>query len=527
MAVKSQAKSRRKAQPRALHKPRGVVHPRVLAVGPERFAFVCVDCAKARSKIMMADFYGRVLLEPTTVEHNQSGFQTALKSIRDAMARHQIKDLIVVIERTGRYHGPVQRAFREAGFEVRVIHPYTTKQYRLPADPGHKTDDTDLAAIHRAAVNGFGLLEHEPDPLYVRLQLLARHRRKLVQKRVALLQQMLEHLQSFMPGYSRCVADVFDSPVALWVARNRGSAAAIVQAGMDGLSRLVRQAGIRVQQSTLEKIVAWARSAPSAEEPALLHQRIFCELDADQLAKARSIRAIEGELAEPLAQTPYVLLLGIVGINVVSAAEFAGAMGPIERYPRARAITGRAGLFPSRYQSDHVDRRDGALVRHANRDLRYAILMIADNLIKCNEHFAILAAGWRLKGKDARDLRVQVAGRFCWIAYQMVAGRMAFQHPCARNRDCILDKLIRFALEHSTTPDQLSRTLDAAVAQLPRTVHCEEAVPLAEELDRVQKQRGAGPHPLRTILPAVLAKLEVNLVRSTGSGEADPTGRPS
>jgi transposase len=178
-----------------------------------------------------------------------------------------------------------------------------------------------------------------------------------------------------------------------------------------GLSQHTRQAGLRVQRSTLEKIVAWARSAPSAEERASLHHRILLELDADQLAKAHGIRAIEGELAGLLARTPYVLLLSVVGINVVSAAEFAGEMGPIERYPKARAITGRAGLYPSRSQSDEVDRRDGPLIRHANHDLRHAILMIADNLIKCNDHFAVLAAGWRLEGKDARDIRVRVAGR--------------------------------------------------------------------------------------------------------------------
>jgi len=199
-------------------------------------------------------------------------------------------------------------------------------------------------------------------------------------------------------------------------------------------------------------------------------------------------------------------------------------MGPIARYPKARAITGRAGLFPARYQSDQVDRRDGALVRHANHNLRYAILMIADNLIKCNDHFKVLAAGWRLKGKDARGIRVQAAGRFSRIAYQMVAGRLTFQHPCARQRDSILDKLIRFSLEHPTAPDQLLRTLEAAVTQLPRTAYGEEAVPLAEELARVEKSRGTGPHPLVAILPAVLAKLEVNLVRSPKSGEADPTG---
>jgi hypothetical protein len=81
--------------------------------------------------------------------------------------------------------------------------------------------------------------------------------------------------------------------------------------------------------------------------------------------------------------------------------------------------------------------------------------------------FAVLARGWRLQGKDARDLRVRVAGRFCRIAYQMVAGRMTFRHRCARQRDSVLKKLIRFALERGTASDQLTRDLDAAVSQLP------------------------------------------------------------
>ena len=111
------------------------------------------------------------------------------------------------------------------------------------------------------------------------------------------------------------------------------------------------------------------------------------------------------------------------------------------------------------------------LVRRANHDLRRAILMIADNLIKCNEHFGVLAAGWRLKKLDPRDIRVRVAGRFCRIAYHMVAGRMTYRHPCSQQRDYILTKLIRFALEHEIAPDQLLRNLDAATVQLPpRTI---------------------------------------------------------
>ena len=280
MAVKSRSKDRRKSQPHTLHKPRGVVHPRIVAVGPEHFAFVCVDCAKARSKIMLADFYGRVLLEPTTVEHNRSGFETALISVRTATARHQIKDVIVVIERTGRYHGPVRRAFGEAGFEVRIIHPYTTKQYRLPADPGNKTDDTDLSAIHRAAVNGFGLAEPNPT--------------RSTSNSNCWPGTAASRCRSTSPSSSRC-SSIFNRSCRDIPGASRTSSIPPPPSGWPG-SRLGR-GDRRGRRRRLEPTGSTgrpegptlhpredrrlARSAPSAEEPASLHHRIFLGLDAD------------------------------------------------------------------------------------------------------------------------------------------------------------------------------------------------------------------------------------------------------
>src|SRR5437016_8330593 len=54
-----------------LQKPRGTFHPRVQKVGPEHFGIVCFDCAKARSKWMLCDFYGKILSPPTEVEHTR------------------------------------------------------------------------------------------------------------------------------------------------------------------------------------------------------------------------------------------------------------------------------------------------------------------------------------------------------------------------------------------------------------------------------------------------------------------------
>jgi transposase len=521
MASASRSRKRRSGRRHLIHKPRGVIHPRVQAVGPERFGIVSVDCAKARSKWMLADFYGKVLVPPTVVEHTKSGLEGMVCAVKKAKLEFGLLDMIVAVERTGRYHHPIKRAFRRAGFDTRVVHPLTSKQFRQSADPGNKTDDTDLNAIHRATVNGFGLIEQPLDAVSARLQLLERHRRDLVDKKTVLRCQIQEHLQAIMPGYAKCFDDIFDAKIPLEVAKHFGSADAVLQAGFAGLTQHIRQAGLRTHRPTLEKVLAWARIAAPATEEATIHHSIMKDLEADYAVKLRAAKAVEAELVELLVQTPYVLLLGVPGINVVSAADFAGEMGPIGYYPHARAITGRAGLFPSRYQSDEVDYPNGKLIRCANRRLRDAIMRIADNLIEFNDHFRVLAAQWQLQGKDPRSIRVRVAGRFCRIAYWMVAQRTTYHHPSCRQRDYILSKLIKFSLEHDIDIARLMKHLDAAAAQLPSAGRVEEGAALVAELNQLQNKRGSGPRLLAQILPAVLAKLGVQLITSTKSGEVD------
>src|SRR5256714_15394839 len=87
-----------------LGKPRGVLHPRVEQVGPEHFGIVCFDCAKARSKFLLANFYGHVLIPPTVVAHDRQGLDEAVARGRQPMAAHDLRDGLVAIDRTGRYH---------------------------------------------------------------------------------------------------------------------------------------------------------------------------------------------------------------------------------------------------------------------------------------------------------------------------------------------------------------------------------------------------------------------------------------
>lgn len=491
----------------------GQLSSRVEQVGPEHFGIVAIDCAKARSRYLLSDFYGRALVPPTTLPHTRGDFQAAIQCLRQSMQRHQLKDVVVSIERTGEYHQPVVRAFKEANFETRLVHPLTSKHFRQPADPGNKTDDTDLAAIFRATTQGFGLADPVWPELYINLRLLRRLRRDLVKKKTILDCQIREVLHAAMPGYAECFCHLFESPAPLIIARHTTSPEAVRQAGSAGLKHITDQAGIKCQGETFPKILAWAQQAPTGHAHSDQLRRILGTLDDDRLAKTQQIIELERDLASLVVQTPYALLLVIPGINIVTCADLAGELGPIHFYLNANRITGRAGLMPCRYQSDQVDRPNGPLQPRGQRRLRAVLMQTAHNLVNKNQYFQARADAWKRAGKHPVWMRVKVAKIFSRLAFAMVAGRQIFRHPCCQQRHYILTKLLEFHQEHRTMPEQMRQDMETVIAQLPARMRAEEAKPLRQHLDELAKAR-RGPQPLLKIIPLVLARLGMRVIES-------------
>jgi transposase len=431
---------------------------------------------------------------------------------------HELKDIVVAIERTGTYHRPVQDAFRRAHFETRLVHPFASKQFRQPADADNKTDDTDLAGIFRAAVNGFGLLQPTWADSYLELQQLSRRRRDLVCKTTILRCQIKETLHQLMPGYAELFpAHFFDTPVALPLARATGSAQAVLDAGLNGLPRCVPQ-GMHCRMTTLAHILDWARTAMPPQNPCQLFREQLDHLADDFLQKSKEIRTLEQRSAHRLSAVPYVHLLALPGICVVSAAELAGELGPIEYYADANRITGRAGLCPSRYQSDLVD-TTGPLRRRANRRLRAVLLRIAVNLIRHNHYFQARADRWTRQQKDPRWIRVKVSKSFSRLAFIMISGRCLVPHPSCQPRHSICDKIMAFHCEHHTDIQRALEDIDRVSAQLSARTGREETRMLQNQLADRRCRRRRGPQAIGKIIPLVLARLGIRMVQSETEGE--------
>ena len=454
---------------------------------------------------MLSDFYGRVIIEPTEVEHHRGALDAMIQQVNEACEAEGILDSIVAVEMTGVYHKPVQNAFRKAGFDTRTVHPFSSSHYREALHPDSKTDDHDLEAIFHAAINGYGLSILPVDPTYRSLQRLARHRRNLVKQRSRLNVQIRVLLHQAMPGYADLWEDdkLFYRSIAMPIATHYCSADAIKKAKPSGMASYLRRNRIRFQQRTIDKIYAWSLQACEPDPLAdLLTEQWKQLLNVRDLISSQ-INDTERKSAHLLAKTPYILLLSVTGINVVSAAEYAGEAGPIEHYASASAINGRAGLYPTRYQSDEVD-RTGAAAKNCNRRLRGACILVAKNLIKCHSYYRGLAALWAKRGVATTDRQCRMANRANRMVFQIVSGRQVW-HGKGVDREYLLLKLREFHRMHETSIDATVADMSAATDWLPKSTYPDEAKPLAKLATK--KRRGAVS--IGELLIPLLARLGV------------------
>jgi len=502
----------------------GGVHPqrrsraleeRVRRVGPDHFGVLAVDSAKHRFAVLLADFYGGTLMDMLEVDNTAFALEALVTEVKAQAQRHGLKDMVVAIEQTGRYHVPIRQVLRKH-WDVQMVHPFATKQLRQPADPGNKTDPTDLQAIVRALIVGYGRSEAELPARWADWRLVSREREALVRQRAWARVRIEMRTEALMPGYSAQFGCLWKSPLPLLLARDFGSAQALLAAGQQGILARAREEGHHPQHKTVARVLQWALQASAPDPSASVGHRLLCDqIDFLRFIEAR-IGQYECSLADYLVDTPGVLLLGIQGINVVSAGSYGAELGPIEHYLHPTKITGRAGIYPSRYQSDETDLADGPLVGQHNARLRDAIFEIAHNLIAYNPHFKAWA---ELRGKRhwaKKKVHVAIACKFVRISYWMLAGRTVFQHPCMAGRESILRKLFHFAKSHHIPAQDTLSLLQRAAQQLPAEVREEEARALLDDLPKGARPRHRnGPERLGEILPRVIAWLAPHLSTET------------
>ncbi|MGV3484814.1 MAG: transposase [Planctomycetaceae bacterium] len=296
---------------------------------------------------------------------------------------------------------------------------------------------------------------------------------------------------------------MFHNRVAFTIAKAYPSAELIGQAGTKKLINCLIKEKIRVVPKTVDRIIAWSQQAAVPEDCFTPCTDIWQQYLVLHTSMSEQITQAERKIASFLAQTPYVLLLSIPGINVISAGELAGEAGPIEHYASTQAINGRAGLFPSCYQSDQVN-RSGGVAWSCNRRLRAASILVAHNLIKCHPYYRGQAALMKSNRVATRDIECRIANRANRMVFQIVSGKQVWRGHGV-DRDYLLKKLMVFHQASQTDATQIVKDLMEAAKYLPKS----HALAEGQQLPVATVRPRGGTQSLGALLLPLLIRLGV------------------
>lgn len=277
-----------------------------------------------------------------------------------AWARTLGDQRVWVIEDCRHVSGPVERFLLDHGEQVTRLAPHLMAQARTHVGQRGKSDPIDALAVARAAL-AHGL-ERLPTARLagteLEIRLIHQHHQRLVRQRTALINDLRWNLYDLWPEFK--------------VAARRLNQPGVQQRVAGKLRAAERTARVRVARDELRRIRELTRSI---------------NLLIDELTQL--VTRVAPQL---IAQT---------GIGPITAAALIGEIAGADRFRTDAQLARTAGCAPIPVSSGRTDRH--RLDRGGNRQLNYAVHMIAISRIRFDADTALYIAKQRTAGKTTTE----------------------------------------------------------------------------------------------------------------------------
>ena len=320
--------------------------PTVLATEPANGQTCGIDWARDDHAVSIVDSRGKEVAR-SIIEHNTAGLRTLVKLLTSAGVAE------VAIERPD---GPVVDVLLDAGITVVVISPNQLKNLRgRYGSAGNKDDRFDAFVLaDTLRTDRIRLRPLVPDTAAtVALRTTCRARKDLIGHRIALANQLREHLNRTFPGAVGLFADL-DSMISLTF-----------------LTRYDRQD--RADWLTAARLGAWLASVgyTGGMDPAVLHARLITAprgatgeegaahahitgaLVTTLKTLVEQIKTLSDQIAEQLAtHADAHIFTSLPRSGKIRAAKLLAEIGDCRgRFPTPEALACLAGVAPSTRQS--------------------------------------------------------------------------------------------------------------------------------------------------------------------------------
>lgn len=320
-----------------------------------------VDVAKNKSMIMLMNSEGEIFIDTKEINHNLEDFEKVKEEIKEINPQN----LTVFMESTGTYHLPVERYFKENGFNTLVINSLTTKN-NYDTIRKTKTDKKDL---------------------YANLKAMTRQYFYLLQNNVSCKNRYKRLINICFPELEKIFKStrIYDD-TALNFIKEFPHAEIVKEKRIDALyNNLYKTNGRNL--NFYKKLATTIKTASINSYPGVDKEHEDVK-NLSYMAKIvqnnnNIINELREKMIETAKQSPYYKIINsFYGIGDTLTAEILGELGDITRFDSPKEIIAFCGLDPTIKQSGKSINVKGAISKRGNKYARYILFNCSQMVVK-------------------------------------------------------------------------------------------------------------------------------------------------
>ena len=342
-----------------------------------------VDVAKNKSMIMLMNSDGEILIDTKEIKHNLEDFEKVKEKIKEINPQN----LTVFMESTGTYHLPVERYFKENGFNTLVINSLTTKN-NYDTIRKTKTDKEDCYRLAKLFfVNEVEYHDLSKKDLYADLKAMTRQYFYLLQNNVSCKNRYKRLINICFPELEKIFKStrIYDD-TALNFIKEFPHAEIVKEKRIDALyNNLYKTNGrnLNFYKRLAETIkIASTNSYPGVNKE---HEDTKNLSDMAKIVQNNNniINELRDKMIETAKQSPYFKIINsFYGIGEILTAEILGELGDITRFDSPKEIIAFCGLDPTIKQSGKSINVKGAISKRGNKYARYILFNCSQMVVK-------------------------------------------------------------------------------------------------------------------------------------------------
>ena len=342
-----------------------------------------IDVAKNKSMIMLMDSEGEILIDSKEIKHNLEEFEKVKKEIE----KINPENLTVFMESTGIYHLPVERYFKENGFNTLVINSLTTKN-NYDTIRKTKTDKKDCYRLAKLFfVNEVEYHDLSKKDLYANLKAMTRQYFYLTQVNVSCKNRYKRLINICFPE----LEEIFKSSriyeeTALNFIKAYPHAYIVKEKRIDALYNNLYKTNSR-HDYYYKRLAHQIKDIASTSYPGVDKEHSDVKNLSDMAGilqeNIKTINELKDKMIETAKQSPYFEIINsFYGIGEVLAAELLGELGDITRFDNHKQLIAFCGLDPTIIQSGKSINVHGAISKRGNKYARWILFNISQMVVK-------------------------------------------------------------------------------------------------------------------------------------------------